>query len=157
MKYRTTALRLLCLLLLLAPLALGQETTGGIQGTVKDVSGAVVSNATVEISGPNLIGSQKAVTDSTGLYKFSALPSGSYNMTVSASGFRTFKHTGIDIQAGRLPILDVQLQVGTVAETVEVSGAAPLVDVTQSKVAITVEHQQLDNLPKGRSFQSVIP
>ena len=56
-----------------------------------------------------------------------------------------------------MPTLDVRLEVGAVAETVEVSGESPLVDLTQSKVAVTVSREALDNLPKGRSFQSVVP
>ena len=78
-------------------------------------------------------------------------------MTVSANGFRTFKQGGIDLTVGRMPNLDIKLEVGAVAETVEVSGAAPLVDTTQSKVAVTVQRETMDNLPKGRSFQSLIP
>ena len=56
-------------------------------------------------------------------------------------GFRTYRQGGIDLTVGRMPILDVKLEVGAVAETVEVSGEAPLVDTTQSKVAVTVQHE----------------
>jgi outer membrane receptor protein involved in Fe transport len=76
---------------------------------------------------------------------------------VSAQGFRTYRQGGIDLTVGRMPTLDVKLEVGAVAETVEVTGEAPVVDVTQSKVATTVQHEVLDNLPKGRSFQTLIP
>src|SRR5262249_39091764 len=102
-----------------------------------------------------LIGTQKVQTDASGTYRFASLPPGEYILTVTAPGFRTFKQPGISLTAGRLPTIDVQLQVGTLAETVEVSEAAPIVDVTQSTV--TVEKAVLDNVPKGRSFQSVIP
>ncbi|MCU1259564.1 MAG: TonB-dependent receptor, plug [Bryobacterales bacterium] len=145
------------LIALLAPCAFAQETTAGIQGTVKDPSGGVVANATVEVSSPALIGTKTAHSDSGGAYRFAALPPGVYEMTTTAPGFRTSREKGIDLSAGRLPTIEVQLQVGAVAETVDVSGAAPIVDVTQSKVAVTVEREILDNIPKGRSFQSVIP
>ncbi len=144
-------------LLFLWPLAQAQETTAGLQGTVKDPSGAVIGNATVEVSGTSLIGTRKTQTDSAGSYRISALPSGIFSLSVTAPGFRTYRHENIELTVGRLPSLDIRLEVGTVAETVEVSGAAPVVDVTQSKVAITVDQQTLDNIPKGRSFQSVIP
>src|SRR5579871_3947576 len=133
-----------------------QETTAGIQGTVKDPSGASVANATVEVSSPALLGTRKVQTDVSGNYHFGALPPGDYTMTVSATGFRTFKSTGIDLAVGRLPVFDVTLQVGVVTEAVEVAANATLVDVTQSKVAVDVEKEVIDNIPKGRSFQSLI-
>ncbi len=150
-------LPLLLITLLLMPFGVAQETTGGIQGTIKDPSGAVIAGAMVEVSGTALIGTKKVQTDSNGSYRFAALPSGMYTLSVSATGFRTSKQPAIDLTAGRLPTVDIQLQVGSVSETVEVTGTGPIVDVTQSKVAVTVERSVLDNIPKGRSFQSVIP
>lgn len=147
----------ICAIVCFGLLAVGQETTAGIQGTVKDPSGASVANATVEVSSPALIGTRKAQTNGSGEYRIAALASGEYAVTVTAPGFRPFRQTGIDLAVGRLPNIDVQLQVGTLAETVEVTSAAVAVDVTQSKVAVTVEKQILENIPKGRSFQSVIP
>jgi len=115
-----------------------------------------VANATVEVSSPALLGTRKVQTDVSGNYHFGALPPGDYTMTVSATGFRTFKSTGIDLAVGRLPVFDVTLQVGVVTEAVEVAANATLVDVTQSKVAVDVEKEVIDNIPKGRSFQSLI-
>ena len=78
---------------LLLPLdsVFAQETTAGVQGTVKDPSGALVANATVEITGASLIGSRKVQTDASGSYRITALPSGTYNLVVGSPGFRTFK------------------------------------------------------------------
>jgi outer membrane receptor protein involved in Fe transport len=143
--------------LLVLPCAFAQETTTGFQGTIKDPSGAVIAGATVEVSGPALIGTRKVQTDAAGNYRFAALPPGDYTLTVSATGFRTYKQSGIGMTVGRFPNIDVQLQVGTLAETVEVSAAAPLVDTTQSKVSLTVPREVLDHVPGGRSFQSLIP
>jgi outer membrane receptor protein involved in Fe transport len=134
-----------------------QETTAGFQGTVKDPGGASVPGATIEVSGPALIGTRKAQSDSGGNYLFAALPPGEYTMTVTAPGFRTYKQPRIDLAVGRLPTINAQLEVGVVTETIMVTGEAPMIDTTQSKVAVTVESQILDNIPKGRSFQSVIP
>src|SRR5215470_1611753 len=88
-----------------------QETQGGIQGTVKDASGGAVPNATIEISGPALFGTRKIQTDSAGAYRFSQLPPGDYTITVSASGFATIKQPGIHADVGRLPSIDVTLEV----------------------------------------------
>src|ERR1051325_7838843 len=153
-SYRSLLAILLAFALLL-PAAFAQETTAGLMGTVKDQSGAVVPNATVELTGP--LGSQKIVTDSSGQFNFAKLPVGMYSVAVSANGFSTYKRSGIELSTGRLPSIEIQLKLGAQQETVEVSGEAPVVDVTQSKVATSVSRAILDNIPKGRSFQSVIP
>src|SRR2546421_6564225 len=141
----------------LVPTALfSQETTAGVQGYVKDPTGAVIAGATVEISGPAL-GAKTTETDASGFYRFSSLPPGTYTLTVTAKGFRVVKRDGVSLEVGRLPNIDAQLEMGTASEVVEVRGEAPAVDVTQSKVAVTVTQDELTNIPKGRSFQSVIP
>jgi outer membrane receptor protein involved in Fe transport len=143
--------------LFILPSAMAQETTAGFQGVVKDPSGALIPGASLEIYGPALIGTRKVNSDVAGNYRFAALPPGEYTLTVNAPGFRAYKQTGIVLAVGRLPNIDVQLTVGAVSETVVVSGAAPQVDTTQSKVAVTVSSFILDLIPKGRSFQSMIP
>ena len=157
MKAITRWLPLAIMSLLLIPSGFAQETTAGIQGVVKDASGAAVPRANLEVSSPNLIGTRKTASDGEGNYHFTSLPSGQYALTVSATGFRTAKVADIALEAGRLPNVDVKLEVGSVSETVEVSDAAANVDVTQSKVAVTVTREVLDGIPTGRSFQSVIP
>lgn len=137
--------------------AFGQETTAGFQGTVKDATGGGIPNATLEVTSPALIGARKVNTDNEGNYRFAALPPGTYVVTVTAKGFRTTKQGGIDLTVGRLPNLDIKLEIGTVTETVEVSSLAAVVDTTQSKVAVSVEKSLMDNIPKGRSFESLIP
>src|SRR5437667_893374 len=148
----------LCCVFALVPTALfSQETTAGVQGYVKDPTGAVVAGAAVEVSGPTLLGSRKTETDTTGFYRFSILPAGSYTLTVTAKGFRVVKREGVSLDVGRLPNVDIQLEIGTASEVVEVRAEAPAVDVTQSKVAVTVTRDDLSSIPMGRSFQSVIP
>src|SRR5450759_2104620 len=80
--------------LLVSPSVFAQETTAGLQGTVKDPSGATVANANVEISGASLLGVRKMKTDDSGEYRVTALPPGTYTLTVTAPGFRTFKQVG---------------------------------------------------------------
>ena len=67
----------------------GQETTGGIQGTVKDPTGAVVPGAKITLTSPSLMGSKVLVTDTSGYYHFANLPPGTYSVAVSATGFDT--------------------------------------------------------------------
>src|SRR5689334_21398896 len=101
---------------------LAQETTGGLQGTVKDPTGAVVAKAEVELTGSSLVGSKKLDTDESGYYRFANLPPGIYSMRVTAPGFTLLKRDGINIAVGRIPTLDLQLQVGSTGTVVEVTG-----------------------------------
>jgi|HubBroStandDraft_6_1064221.scaffolds.fasta_scaffold16294_2 outer membrane receptor protein involved in Fe transport len=152
-----SAVLLVCALVFtLVPAAFAQETTGGMKGYVKDKSGASVPKAEVELTSEALIVPKKAVADNAGYFYFSVLPPGSYTLTVTANGFRTYKQIGIPLTVGALPTIDINMEIGTVAETVEVTGRAPIVDVTTSKVAVTITESDIDNLPKGRSYQSVI-
>src|SRR2546430_7691725 len=137
--------------------ALAQETTGGIQGTVKDLSGAVISGATVTVSSVALIGKKTATTDSAGFYHIEQLPPGVYSVTTSAPGFGTETQQNLRIETGALPVINIALRVGQAEQTIEVSAEAAMVDVTQSKVQSNVTQDILVGIPKGRSFQSVIP
>src|SRR5512146_2062368 len=158
MKFSKGWTLVLCLLVAAVFVAttFAQETTAGLQGTVKDPQGAVVSKAVVEVTSPALIGAKKLETDSSGYYRFANLPPGTYTITVTASGFRTTKQTGIVLDVGKLPTIDISVQVGGTEQTVEVSSAAPLVDVATSKVQTNITEDVLASVPKGRSFQSVI-
>ena len=90
-------------------------------------------------------------------YRFAALPPGTYVLTVSASGFRTYKQAGIDLTVGRMPNLDIETRSRRGRRNGRSFRRGSMVDTTQSKVAVTVEREVIDNLPKGRSFQSLIP
>src|SRR5215472_4441079 len=109
---------------------LGQETTAGLQGTVKDASGAVVANAHVVVRGTTLAGDKALDTDSTGYYRFANLPPGVYSVQVSAKGFKTVKREGLTLEVGHLPTVDITLEIGTSSEVVEVTSSAPTIDVT---------------------------
>jgi len=143
--------------LLIVP-ALAQETTGGIQGTVKDPQGAVIPGASVEVTSPALIGKKTATTDSGGYYHFEQLPPGIYSVSVNAPGFGPSTQSNLELKTGGLPNLNFTLQVGAITQEVNVSaeGVAP-VDVTLSKVQTNVTNEILEAVPKSRSFQSVIP
>jgi len=85
------ALPLALLSLLVASSGIAQETTAGIQGTVKDSSGSAVPNATLELSSPALAGLRRTTSDGEGNYRFASLPAGKYTMNVASTGFRTAK------------------------------------------------------------------
>src|SRR6516164_3350723 len=141
---------------LVVPAVFAQETTGGVQGYVKDTTGAVIAKATVTITSPALLEPKVTETDSGGYYRFAQLPPGTYTLQVHSTNFRDFKQTGIGISVGRLPTIDVVMVVGATSETVEVTGAAPLVDPTTRKAAINIPEQTIHDLPKTRQFYSLI-
>ena len=89
-----------------------QETTGGLQGTVKDPSGAVVPGAKVTVTGTALVGSKETDTDSSGYYRFANLPATNYTITVTAKGFATIKRELV-LEVGHLPTVDFALEVGS--------------------------------------------
>jgi hypothetical protein len=142
--------------LLLVCAVFAQETTGGLQGSVKDPSGAVVGNAVVELTGTSLVGKKSLTTDSSGYYRFANLPPSTYTITVKAAGFSELKREGIVIEVGHLPTLDLAMSVGAAGTVVEVSGSAPLIDVTTETTQTNITQDVVQDVPHGRSFQSVI-
>src|SRR3984893_2661866 len=105
----------------LSPSVYAQETTAGLQGTVKDATGAVVPGAQVRVSSPTLVGGKMTQTDSKGYYRFANLPPGPYVIDVAAKGFSTLKREGLILEVGHLPTVDMTITVGTDNTVVEVS------------------------------------
>jgi len=146
----------LSLVLLLAPAVVAQETTGGLQGTVKDPSGAVIAGATVRVTTPTLVGYKEIVTDAAGYYRFANLPPGSYTILVKATGFDTLKRENVDLEVGHLPTVNLSLNVGTVSTVVEVKTEGPMIDTTTNTTLTNIPEDVLQDVPHGTSFQSVI-
>jgi hypothetical protein len=157
MRFRTLSwfLALLAIAILI-PLVFAQETTGGLQGTVKDSSGAVLAGAHIVLTGTSLVGEKTLNTDSAGYYRFENLPPGKYTVSVSAKGFKITKREGLIIEVGHLPTVDIALEVGTNSEVVEVTGAAPLIDTTTQTTLTNVTADVIKDIPHGYSFQSAI-
>ncbi len=157
-KFRNLA-QVLCiagLLAVLLPVSHAQETTGALQGTVKDSAGAVLPHATVKLSAPSLPGGKTAETDGKGYYHFSNLPPGAYVITVDADGFSELKREGLVLEVGRAPSIDLVLTAGAKSTVVEVSAESPQIDVTTVTSQTNLTSDVLDFVPHGTSFQSVI-
>src|SRR5215207_9823691 len=102
-------------------------------GTVKDTSGAVMPGVTVEAASPVLIEKVKsAITDENGLYRIVDLRPGTYTLTFTLPGFNTITRTEVELQSNFTSTINVELSVGTLQESVTVSGASPVVDVQQN-------------------------
>jgi hypothetical protein len=145
------------LFLAMAAVVSAQETTGGIRAYVKDKTGAVVPKATVELSGSGLIAPRTLTADDAGYVFFEQVPPGEYALSASSASFRTFRVSGIKLDVGKTPTFELGLELGEVSQTIEVTSTAVLIDVTSSNVSTAIPQDVIDNIPKGRSFQSLIP
>lgn len=143
-------------LLLNASSALAQVQTGSIAGIVTDSSNALLPGVTVSVSGDKLIGGiQTQTTDSTGAYRFDRLPPGSYHVKFELQGFRSIERSDILVDAAFVASVNAKLEVGSVSETITVSGQSPTVD-TKSNLQQTVMNQDtLEGIPSGRDPWSV--
>ena len=123
-----------------------------IAGQVKDASGAVLPGVTVEASSPALIEKVRSVVSGgTGQYRIELLPPGTYTVTFALPGFSTVKRDGIELTGTFTATIDAELRVGTVEETITVSGETPIVDVQSATRQRVIDRELIDKLPAGRS------
>ena len=152
---------LVCMAVVLgAPIASAQ-TTGSITGTVTDASGAVLPGVTVTLSGDRLIGGpQTQVSDTNGTYRFDRLVPGTYGVKMELQGFRSVDRPDVRISAAFVATINGKMEVGSLSETITVTGESPTVDV-RSNVQQTVMNQEiLEGIPTGRdpwSLAKLIP
>ena len=119
--------------LLLPAVAFGQ---GSIAGIVRDTSGAILPGVTVEAASPALIEKVRAATtDASGRYQVVSLTPGTYSVTFSLPGFNTVRREGIEISGTFAASVDIDMRVGTVEETITVTGESPIVDVQNTDAA----------------------
>jgi hypothetical protein len=127
-----------------------------IAGIVKDSSGAVLPGVTVEVSSPALIErTRSVVTDGQGAYKVVDLRPGLYTMTFTLAGFNSLKRDGVDLPSSFIATINAEMNVGTVSETVTVSGESPVVDVQSNTRAAVLSRDVLDAVPNAHTLQSV--
>jgi hypothetical protein len=133
------------------------DVTGAISGTVRDPGQAVVAGAQVRIVNVQTNVSQESTTAADGSYHFLALQPGSYKITVTAAGFQTYTNTGITLQVNDQLRADVTLQVGTVAEHVDVSASAVHVETENTQMGDVIDSKKMLALPlNGRSYLDLL-
>ena len=142
---------------LLAPTLLYAQAQASITGSVKDTSGAVLPGVTVEASSPELIEKVRgAVTDATGQYRIENLRPGRYTVTFTLAGFSTVRREEIDIAGSATFAVNVELRVGTLEETITVTGESPIVDVQTARRESVVSRDVITALPTAGGYSSIL-
>ena len=153
-----------CLAILIAVLALAlgagtataQERFGGLSGTVSDASGGVLPGATVTVTSKTTGSARTLVTGSDGTFLVQDLEPGRYAVLVELSGFAKSQLDDLTIALGKTLRVDTQLKVGDLTEVVQVQAEArPAIDLRSTLVSHNISAEEIDRLPKGRSFQSL--
>jgi hypothetical protein len=139
---------------LVAPLAAFADSS--IAGIVTDATGGVLPGVTVEVTSPALIEQTRSVvSDAAGAYRIVDLRPGTYKVTFTLPGFNTFVRDGIVLETDFTATINAQMKVGGVEETITVSGASPVVDVSSTMSRTVLSQEQIESLPTGRSYQSL--
>jgi hypothetical protein len=136
--------------------AIAQVADAVIEVHAQDQSQAVLPGVTVTVLRPDTGYTQSGVTDATGTVRFNALQPGTYNVKVELSGFTTINEEGVTLRVGQTARVMTTLKVATVAETVNVTAEAPLVDVYKTDSSTNITPEQIQSLPvANRDFQSL--
>jgi len=157
------AASVLCAIVWAEPAFAGQGTApASIIGRVTDGSGAVLPGVTVTATGPALqVPQVVSVTDAQGEYRLTPLPIGTYTATYELAGFGTVRRENIRLTVGFVARLDQVLAVAAIAETVTVSAASPVVDITSTETRTDISHDQIEALPTSRdglkAFFALVP
>jgi hypothetical protein len=127
-----------------------------IVGVVKDTSGAVLPGVTVEAASDALIEKTRAVvTDGTGQYRIVDLRPGTYSVTFALEGFQTYKRDALELPAQFTMTINADMKVGSLEETLTVTGDAPTVDVQTAVHTQVLNREAIDAIPTGRTIQGM--
>jgi Carboxypeptidase regulatory-like domain/TonB dependent receptor-like, beta-barrel len=146
--------KILCLLLiactsatLVINVAWAQSIISGeVTGVVTDSAGAIVPNATVTLTSKEMGTTQTVTTNTAGGFRFPLLRPGVYTVSVKATGF-SIATEDVTVGVGQVTTASLQLRVGAISETIEVSGAAPLLETENANLATTYTPSQIENIP----------
>jgi hypothetical protein len=162
---------ILSIVFCLTAAAFGQETTGNLEGTIKDPTGAVVPNVSVTIrnltssndaSGTTTTGTSQGFSrtveaDSEGFFRVIQVPPGVYVVTTTASsGFSEARYENVQVTLGKTTQLNIELKAGTETVTVDVGSSDQPVDTTGSEISTSINAQKIELLPKGVDFTSAL-
>ncbi|HEX7138158.1 MAG TPA: TonB-dependent receptor, partial [Vicinamibacterales bacterium] len=136
--------------------AFAQQTAGNLTGRVLDPQGAAIPGVTVTAKSTSTGFTRSEQSDSEGVYRLNALPVGLYEITAELQGFTTVSRKDIAVNVAQTLTIDFSLKVAQLAETVNVTAAAPLVETTKSSVGQVVDTQRIESMPlNGRQFANL--
>lgn len=151
MRFQSIALAALASLALLLPAS--AQTLGDLSGVITDASAAIVAGAKVTLTNNATNATREVTSNDSGLYTFPALVPGVYSVKVEKSGFKSYSRNDIEIQVQQSRREDIQLQLGNVSETVEVTASAASVNTENATVGTVVEQKRIVELPlNGRNY-----
>ena len=128
-----------------------------IAGVVRDTSGAVLPGVTVEVSSPALIEKVRTTaSDSNGQYRIEDLRPGLYKVTFTLTGFSTFEREGVELTGSFTASINAELRVGSLQETVTVTGESPIVDVQSARRQTVISNEVLKAIPTVRSYNALV-
>ena len=138
----------LCLLTAFAIQSFSQSlTSGDVTGTVKDPTGAAIPGATLTLTNVNTNSTQRVSSNGDGSFRFAFVPPGTYKLTAIANGFQTQARAGVIVNAGQPTAADVQLQVASASQTVDVTDSGISLQTENADVATTFNTQMVENMP----------
>jgi hypothetical protein len=133
------------------------QATAQISGTIRDTSGAVLPGVEITATQTDTGIGRTTITNETGFYVLPSLPLGPYRLEAALTGFRSFVQTGIVLQVNSNPVINANLEIGQVAQTVEVQANATQVETRSSGVGQVIEQQRVLELPlNGRQVTDLI-
>src|SRR5437867_3442977 len=157
MKRMTFSTMVLMFVLTLDCSELWAQATAQISGRVQDTTGAVLPGVEVTATQTGTGIARTAVTNETGSYVLPNLPIGPYRLQAALPGFRTYVQSGIVLEVNSNPVLNIVLEVGQVAETIEVQANATLVETRNSGIGEVVENARILDLPlNGRNVVELV-
>ena len=142
---------------LAAPMAHAQVLYGSIVGSVSDASGATLPGATVTIEQAETKLTRELVTDASGIYHFTAVPSGTYTISIKMNGFRPYSRSSVPVTLNSVARVDAKLEIGQISESVSVSAESPILQTDRAEVRAELKAKELQNLPVplGRNYQQL--
>jgi hypothetical protein len=149
--------QILLVVSMILALPLSAYAQASIAGVVKDASGAVLPGVTVEATSPVLIEKARtAVTDGAGQYRIVDLRAGAYTVSFTLVGFSAVRREGIELTGSFTAVVNADLKVGALAETITVSGETPIVDTQSVRRQTTISGDLITAIPSARSYAGLM-
>ena len=154
---RHSLIAVLSLLVFGSRFTVAQTGTTSLHGTITDATGSVISGASIKLTSHELALERSTTSSPAGFYEFVALQPGTYELTIESKGFRRFDQKGLQLLVNNPATTNVELQVGTSTETVEVSAQAQVLNTTDASLGIAFGENQVKQLPlEGRNVPDLL-